>query len=307
VFWRGRPVAASRALVTRQSAGFALYTRRYKNRNPKLPSWVVDWTEIRASTTLNPTFAGSHLRYRAARDRVVIVIRGGLRREIIVRGQVVGRIGALLPVVSAAQPVPAVNYSTAVSELASYLDKTHELARAYVQDPYPYLPGNQPLEEAVWRTLIGDKTCSVRPEPVTCGQTLKHHLKILKEGAELNSALGGGMLSDNSFWSDPVLEKLARLHGADEPEENRQALREMNDIKPLFDSGKGSTPYVFYVTDRGLYRHGPASQLSWRYDMSNSRPKGSLCAARCQIRCHATDASVRARYAVRIYCDGDWR
>lgn len=160
---------------------------RQRGRNPKLPSWAVDWTAMRAGIPLNSKFLPLELLYHATKAEPARVQRGSSRQELVVSGQCIDRIAWLVPL---PEIWPIIGISAA-ARLSSHPDKPLSLARKHVRDPYPHWGNGQPLEEAVWRTLIGNKTHTVRPAP----HTLAAHARrsgALEPGNSLREDLPGG-------------------------------------------------------------------------------------------------------------------
>jgi hypothetical protein len=213
-----------------------------RRRNPSLPSWVVDWTARRAGEPLNNKFLNPNLRYRATRDRPGSARRGRSPREIVVRGQYVDRIRCLTPL---DETWPDMGLGVGVTA-ATYLDKALELARETLPNRYPYAAGGQSLEEAVWRTLIGDRTQSARPAPASCGKTMR---TMLGSMGILERRLGSDwMLMDHTLGRS--LSKEFGLTPGQEEDIDR-ARHGFREIRLLYDSGKYSRSLVFCVTENG--------------------------------------------------------
>ncbi|KAM6523074.1 hypothetical protein FSOLCH5_003694 [Fusarium solani] len=218
---------------------FDLAGLRQRGRNPSLPSWAVDWTAIRAGMPLNSTFQPSERQYHAARDMPARVRRGSSRHEIVVRGQYVDRIAWLLPLPERWWSVDASN----AVEFFTYAEAALSLAREHVLDPYQHWESGQPLAEAVWRTTIGDKTHSARPAPASCGQSMSRLSGLIRDAH--------GRFGLDTLRYTPA-EAQARLGVTEEQRmEIQNALHEFQGIELLYDSGKGNSPLVFCVTERG--------------------------------------------------------
>jgi hypothetical protein len=221
--------------------------------NSNLPSWAVDWTVMRFGKPLSSTFSPSGVRFQATTGKTPRVFRGSARDELVARGQYVDRIRSIVPI-SSAEILLAQPHEGSIASLVTYPDVTLALAQQYAQSPYP-CRGMQPLEEAVWRTLIGDKTDSVRPAPVSCGQTVKTHLRLLQDLGRISTSY-----SPSVFMNQATRDKLQASVGLAKLDEIRKSLEDFQEIDLLFDSGKGSSPHVFCVTDNGYI--GMVPQLS---------------------------------------------
>ena len=216
-------------------------------RSAGLPSWAVDWTMMVAGMPLNSSFAPGHLRYCAATERPQRAVRGESSREIELKGQVIGEICAILP----ADKLQAADQAAA-SELMLYRDRAYDLARQFIPAMYSRLEG-QTLEEAVWRTLVGDKTTTTRPAPAEYGdawntctrfmQALGEHPPVEKAGIDFFTWVAKGVLS---------------RFGAEAVQEFQEASKKFEELNVLFDSGEGSSPHVFCITDNGYIGMAPA-------------------------------------------------
>ncbi|KAF1970404.1 hypothetical protein BU23DRAFT_474330 [Bimuria novae-zelandiae CBS 107.79] len=224
-------------------------------RNPNLPSWVVDWTMQCANTPLNSEFLPEALRYRAATSKPLRAMRGTSQREIIVRGQLFDKITGLVPLHT--NVTGRESFTDIHLLLGSYLDETLKLAREKSRDPYPHAV-NQSLDEAVWRTLIGDKTNTERPAPASYA----HILARLNQGfADLKDPLS--RYFPELRFSEVTKENIRNGNAQIEMEKllaSMESIEQMQNIDILFDSGKGSSPYVFCVTAQGFI--GMVPQLS---------------------------------------------
>jgi hypothetical protein len=219
-----------------------------EGRHSSLPSWAVDWTAIRLGASLSSTYAPSNVRYSATKDKPPTVSRGNDRKHLVVRGQFVDKIFSLAPAMEL--PLGQESEISKFPNMALYLDHSYELARKHVRDPYPYPHlGNQPLEEAVWRTLIGDKTFSDRPAPSSYGQVLRSTLRLMQDVVQLYEEHGP------RIFEIPPPEDLQSQLGSQlgpNPREKLQNIFQMlESVNFLCDSGKGSNTYTFCTTERG--------------------------------------------------------
>lgn len=214
---------------------FDLAGLQQRGRDASLPSWAVDWSTLRLGMPLNTTFNPHNLQYHAAADLSPKVRRGASRHEVVMSGQHLDRITRIVPL-----PEP----STRRAASFEYPGQVLSFAKAHVSDPYPYRgDGGQPLAEAVWRTLIGDKTHSARPAPPTCGRDLAVILSTTQNVVAVTGFKFGHFTPH----------KLQSMLGVTEHEqaEIRQALAQFQEVELLYDSSKGSSPLVFCVTAKG--------------------------------------------------------
>ncbi|KAK1759672.1 heterokaryon incompatibility [Echria macrotheca] len=231
---------------------------RQPGRIPSLPSWAVDWTATRSGMPLNNPFAPQHLKYSASGEKPSNVRRrGDSRNEILVDGQAFDRVAWILPLPEIT-PAAADDFS-AVTALGNYASEALELARQHVPDPYPHSRRTdgtqQDLEEAAWRTLIGDRTQSARPAPESCGRTIKTMSGLLRDLDRLQVQHGGG--DPSSIFTDGLLPSSqiqSQLGVTPERQaEIQRAVEEFNNMDLLFDFGKGSITFMFCVTEKNRY------------------------------------------------------
>ncbi|KAI7763653.1 hypothetical protein LZL87_014008 [Fusarium oxysporum] len=235
---------ANYLLDTEQALGvFDLGGLRQGDRIPGLPSWAVDWSAIRVVASLNPIFSSSEIRYHASGRKPSRVRRGGSRREIVVGGQRVDQIARLAPS-PGAWPLSG----PLALFMANYPSQALSLAQQHVPDPYPHWRGGQPLEEAVWRTLIGDKTSSARPAPASCGNSVRTLMEFLRD---LGDRFGVDRLLSSMSSMSP--EEIQRDLGVtpEQQQEVQRAYKEFEEIDFLFDIGKGASTFIFCVTENG--------------------------------------------------------
>ncbi|RGP69880.1 heterokaryon incompatibility [Fusarium longipes] len=212
---------------------------RQGDRSSGLPSWAVDWCTARVVASLNPIFSPSEIRYHASGNRPSRARRGSSRREMVVGGQHVDQIARLAPLpigLSSSRPFELLT--------KNYPGQALSLARQHVQDPYPHLMSGQSLEEAVWRTLLGDKTHSARPAPASCGysiRTLTELMRTLGEHVGMENLLSG--------TSQEILSGLGVTY--EQQQEAKRAHRDLQDIDFLFDIGQGVSTFIFCVTEKG--------------------------------------------------------
>lgn len=220
--------------------------------NPNLPSWVVDWTKQRSGMPLHTDFAPEAVKYHATRNKFSKMTRGTSRREAVVRGEAVDRIHsiALLQTPSATGQTPQ---DSTLATLVSYPDIALTHARKHIQDPYQH-QRNQPLEEAVWRTLIGDRTHSIRPAPPTYGASLRGQIELMQAMSQIASSY-----QPTAFLSDAARESLHAQWGVERVLQIQKDNKDFQDIDLLFDDSKGSSPLVFATTEKGYMGMVPRS------------------------------------------------
>jgi hypothetical protein len=219
---------------------FDLGGLRQPGRIPGLLSWAVDWTAARVVKALNPIFSSYNVCYHASGSELANVQRGSSRKELVVTGQTIDEIVWLAPF----PDIPPGQSSGSAPVIGRYPCEAQSLARQHAQDPYPHWRGGQPLDEAVWRTLLGDSSSSERPAPATC-------LDTARTMTGLTSAMGTRFSPDQLFAS--TQETLQRELGVtpEQQQEIQRAVEEFSEIDFLFDSGKGSSPLIFCVTKKG--------------------------------------------------------
>jgi hypothetical protein len=205
-----------------------------------LPSWAVDWTIMRSGMPVLSKLGLPAVRYHASKGMSSSIRRGSSRLEMVVKGKSLDRIRSILPIqrteTSAGSPI-----SMQIRTLLSYLDATLNLARKEIRDPYL----GQPLDEAVWRTLIGDKTNSIRPAPDRYGRILRSTMKLLLE------SIGGAQPYEPRQAARAFVEKLQDHWGTRGAEEIQQDSKNMTHINLLFDTMPGQQTHVFCTTESG--------------------------------------------------------
>jgi hypothetical protein len=229
----------------------------WSSYNPKLPSWAVDWTVMRSSMPLTRKSSLHAGHYCATANMVSMVRRGGSRQELVVRGQYLDRICCILPIGNAQGPNAQPN-DLILRALLSYLELCLDMAMIWSlgdsQSPYAGLR-SQSLEEAVWRTLIGDRTRSERPAPSFYGRVVRSQVQVLSDLVQVSQSYVPSMMA-----SDHVRESLQAQWGHTRVQEIQQDYQHFYEINLLFDSGRGSNPHVFCTTESGYI--GMVPQLS---------------------------------------------
>ena len=143
---------------------------------------------------------------------------------------------------------PTIGFSTAIGITADYPQVCVSLAQAHVPDPYLHRHNPlQPLEEAVWRTLIGDRTHSSRTAPASCGRAIRTASQNLRN---LSQRQMDGHTPN--FVEEPP-SRLQRLLGLTPEQQVEMALAvlEFAEVDPLYDFSKDSFKFIFSVTEKG--------------------------------------------------------
>jgi len=209
--------------------------------NSNLPSWAVDWTVPRSGMPLYTEFAPENIKYHASKTLPAHMIRGSSRLEAIVRGQLVDRITSIAPM-SIKKGIPS---DSTMATLMSYPSTALAHAREHLTEPYRHMH-SQPLAEAVWRTLIGDRTHSARPAPPHYGAALLAQIEmLLSMGALAQSFQPGQMMSE---------ETLSQLHaqwGEERVRQSQEASQCLQDIDMLYDDSENQAPLVFCTMENG--------------------------------------------------------
>jgi hypothetical protein len=211
-----------------------------RNDDSSLPSWAVDWTVVRSGMPVLSKLGLPAVRYHATKGMPSRMRRGESRLDMVVRGKSLDRIRSISPIQST-EPTSASPVYMQIKKLLFYLDSTMELARKEVQDPYL----GQPLEEAVWRTLIGDKTISVRPAPDYFGRILRSTMQLLLE------SIGGAQSYEPREAGRAFVGKLHDHWGARGAEEIQQDSQDMANISLLFDTKESDQTHGFCTTESG--------------------------------------------------------
>lgn len=82
----------------------------------------------------------------------------------------------------------------------SWREEVRRLALQGVKDPYPFKP-DQSISEAIWRTLIGDITPTMRPAPTIFGSDYQNWIELLNYWKLYSSSSDlGTFFLDESCW-----------------------------------------------------------------------------------------------------------
>jgi hypothetical protein len=134
--------------------------------NSKIPSWMVDWTFGSHYSALSRRGIPVSMSYTASACPPS-VRKGAIDDEIFVKGKGIGIIQGLSTVElpSKLSPKDFFNTPESFESVISYLEEVRLLSN-HISDPYsPTSFMNEPLSEAVSRTLIADKADYQRPAP----------------------------------------------------------------------------------------------------------------------------------------------
>ncbi|KAK3385729.1 hypothetical protein B0H63DRAFT_473494 [Podospora didyma] len=205
-----------------------------------IPSCVVDWTQppIRLSLGSSSGPLPARIRFRASGDRTSSLKQGRSQREIEVRGQYFDKIQTILPS-CVDWKAPEMSFL-----FARYPDNALALAKQQCIDGLSPYAGNQPLEEAVWRTLIGDRTLSVRQPPSHYVNSIKIIPGLLKD------PIWRGASGSTTSISSILIARKGTV-SLEEANKNRLAIEAYNDVVFLNDGGNGHEPHAFCATEKG--------------------------------------------------------
>lgn len=209
--------------------------------NSNLPSWAVDWTVPRSGMPLYTEFAPENIKYHASKNQRARMIRGSSRLEVIVRGQLVNCIASIAPM-SIEEGIPS---DSTIATLMSYPSTALAHARERLTEPYRYMY-SQPLVEAVWRTLIGDRTHSARPAPPHYGTALLAQVEMLLSMGALAQSF-----QPNQIMAEANLSQLHAQWGEERVRQFQAASQCLQEIDMLYDDSKNQAPLVFCTTEGG--------------------------------------------------------
>jgi hypothetical protein len=211
--------------------------------NSNLPSWAVDWTTVRFGMPVLSKMGSSAARYHATKGTLPSMKRGRSRREMVVKGTFVDRIHSVLPIQSTETAVKW-PLDTRNNPILSYLDDALNHARERFHGSYI----DQPLDEAVWRTLIGDKTRLVRPAPSHYGKTLRSTVQLWQETADVAQSSDPRMI-----WRNDVAQKLRDQWTPKRVEELQQNAQDLFMIDLLYDCKNSVQTHIFCTTEMGYF------------------------------------------------------
>jgi hypothetical protein len=143
--------------------------------DPDCPSWVPNWTISREPTTLAHAMCDDHIQYQAATQVPSQISLWPDARLLKLRGQKIDHIKILGTIPKGDAPAHSTLSFEDLDEWFLWFKETQLLAEKHCTTPYPWPvgkpPKKQPIAEAFWRTLIGDRTRSSRPADSSYSQT----------------------------------------------------------------------------------------------------------------------------------------
>jgi hypothetical protein len=210
--------------------------------NLALPSWIVDWRRPDFQIPMSREFVPK-LEYNAAGTQPSVITRGKNEREIVVRGQFIDRI-ALLASKSVTYSENTQPPISAFPDITDYIEEIKKLAQDSVPDPYPHIV-SQPLREALWRTMIGDRTHFERPAPRKYEDILRTMLDLARSMNRHIRAQGMDLFS--TYPSDE-LQREFHMHDPDFWAGAQAMDNDFQDIDFLFDNPGGQRRFA--VTER---------------------------------------------------------
>lgn len=179
------------------------------SKSGELPSWCPDWSRQPLSRRLS--YTGSGVDYHAGgEDNMPPRIARSIKfPSLMLRGQVIDTIKSLGP-----DGFLAISDETGTWQ-AQYILNMYQCAvdcQGIVLDlpfkgkMYPYTNSPQPLLEAYWRTLSGDRNDKERPAPESCGEDYQNWLDFGRMVSLMN-------ISQNPWL--PVTTESPRLAGTE--------------------------------------------------------------------------------------------
>jgi hypothetical protein len=145
-----------------------------------LPSWVPDFSGEPRTNPFAHTENGNGLKYRASgTSKPQIHSAPDDLEEIVLGGMYIDEIHQLGDLIhSLEEPSDTADLYHVISQvmkLASWHHEAHDLALARQNSnlkdhDYCYYPNGQPVAEAYWRTLLGDRIPTTRPAPTEYGE-----------------------------------------------------------------------------------------------------------------------------------------
>jgi hypothetical protein len=146
----------------------------------QLPSWVPDWTRAPRLVTL--AHSSPEIDYKAgAATHPEIHLRDGT--SLILRGRCIDKIEELGPVFDVPVDETGRWYIADLKKVNQAHNNRYTLATQShrTRDPYAPIISFQPLHEAYWRTLIGDRTFKARPTPAAFAENFDQWQEMLQD------------------------------------------------------------------------------------------------------------------------------
>jgi hypothetical protein len=216
---------------------------------PDCPSWVPNWTISREPTTLAHAacdMIDHYIQYRAAIQIESQIYLWSEARILKLRGQSLDKIKAISIVPDNFLPSRKNIPVKELDEFTSWLENAQTLAEKLCENPYPWPVGNcptkQPVNEAFWRTLVGDRTLSARPAPSSYS---KHFAKLLGNINKLRT-----LAKKHDGDALKVRKEMNKPSFFETVDESMEWQRDLTNAGWLF--GQPGFPRNFCITEKGL-------------------------------------------------------
>lgn len=145
----------------------------------QLPSWVPDWTRAPRLVTL--AHSSPEINYEAGPTTYPdIHLRDGT--SLILRGRCIDTVEELGPVFDAPVDETGRWHVADLKKVKQAHNECYTLATQSqrTRDPYAHIESFQPLREAYWRTLIGDRTLTARPAPAAFAENFDRWQEVMR-------------------------------------------------------------------------------------------------------------------------------
>jgi Heterokaryon incompatibility protein (HET) len=194
------------------------------------PSWVPNWTISREPTTLAHAandMIEERIQYRSATQIEPQISLWTEARLLTLRGQKLDKIKfiSIIPIdfLPSRRNIPV----KAIDDFTSWFEGAQLLAERFCRNFYT--PTKQPVKEAFWRTLIGDRTLSARPAPPSYSAHLTRLMFNISKLRDLANEHDGDGLNVRSGMNDPSYER-----NFETLEESMEWQRDLNNAGWLF-------------------------------------------------------------------------
>jgi hypothetical protein len=215
--------------------------------NPDIPSWAVDWTTKRIIRPFYESSTWSKLIYRATGVKSFHGIRGRTRRQMIVRGILLDRIQSI------ARPHGIGSFNErSFTFIHSYPSLALSTARTRIPKIYHHTSPSQPLDEAVWRTLIGDRIGTQRPAPSSYGRVISSNLQFMHDTHQIS-----GSRIPQGYATHGEREAFRKCWDEERTEQFQKDVADFGNVELLYDNSGGADPLVFGVTEKGYIGMAP--------------------------------------------------